>query len=66
MLVELDSVVGYCVVVGFIGGDQCGTWCLVYCSFVIINCVGEVVLYGSDAECLVVCGAFLVDGLLGD
>jgi len=48
------------------GGNQCGTWCEVYCQLATTVCTGNLSLFTDKATCMTACGGLALTGKAGD
>jgi len=55
----------HCPHAGLSGGNQCGSWCDVYCHLAQRNCTGSTTIYQDTASCLATCSSFNSDGIVG-
>ena len=55
----------HCPHAGPSGGDQCGSWCEVYCGLASTNCTDANALFVSESACASSCGTYPTDGDMG-
>ena len=61
-----EDATTHCPHAGPTGGNQCGTWCDVYCALNLTMCTGRNAQYTDDAACQTACATFADTGEVGD
>jgi hypothetical protein len=64
--VALNDTTTHCPHAGHSGGNQCGTWCTVYCGLATTVCTGANQLYANMGACTTACNGIAITGKPGD